>query len=798
VPITDPTDIPGLSGWWRAESLTGGTADGGSPATWTDLSGNARHLSRAGAPVLRHAHANGLAAVEFDGVGDSFSVGGFPLPEAFTWAFVVEAAAATTTDHFAGTSGIPGLDRHANVRFRQGLFVDGMRFGSGGAVTSVNYVYSRSWNIVVVRGGAADVEAFANGLGEGARAVTDPNDGTGTLRLGAVLTDFFAGHVAEMVFYGRGVSKAERNDLEALWATQYGVAVRADPYPAEPMWPVTAPDARGAFGVMLRDQVEWEWDAAAALGARYVRFHPGWGSIETAPGVYSSSTSGLELPLAYAAARGIAPIVVTGYGSPETRLTPDYTVASAVAPAATAIPLVEATAAIVPHFAHVLRASGAQIVATGKWTYSGALVHAVDHGTRTITLASATTVALAAGDKLRVNALFYESVETTDPDQASVTAWKTYVEHVASRVAAHAPAGRVELWNEPPWTNDRWDVRYAQYDAGTAPAELENMGQSTGLFYRILRDTTPPPGVTFVSSMSHKSGFNSLLSTAPTEAMVTRTGMQDAIHPYAPTPEGHGWRVWLPGYPILVGENASSNFQTLAWNHRQHEIDHGWKPDLTVTEVGEAMADQTAKARQYLRTYLSFLGAGVRTVVFYILTNTDVNQTCFMNQTTREPLTAYYRMQSFLRDLDTLPAAPLAYAEADLPRVAAVAGNTYPVMEVPIVGRPDASAAANTYLLAVWQRTHPASWPTSASAWAALPAPGPATVTVPLPDGYAGATARNLTTRNTVLVTLTEPTPGEWVATLPVQDDPVLLRVTEELEFPAVPNGVALWRRGGL
>jgi len=74
-------DIPGSPfAWYRADTLV---TSGSSVTTWTDKSGNGRHLVEGTAATLLTADINGHDAVDFDGTNDILQLGSQTLAQDF-------------------------------------------------------------------------------------------------------------------------------------------------------------------------------------------------------------------------------------------------------------------------------------------------------------------------------------------------------------------------------------------------------------------------------------------------------------------------------------------------------------------------------------------------------------------------------------------------------------------------------------------------------------------------------------------------------------------------------------------
>lgn len=66
-----PTDFSSLSGWWKADAITG-KSDGDSITQWDDSSGLAHHLT-GGSPLYKTNILNSLPVVRFDGTDDTLT-----------------------------------------------------------------------------------------------------------------------------------------------------------------------------------------------------------------------------------------------------------------------------------------------------------------------------------------------------------------------------------------------------------------------------------------------------------------------------------------------------------------------------------------------------------------------------------------------------------------------------------------------------------------------------------------------------------------------------------------------------
>ena len=348
--------------------------------------------------------------------------------------------------------------------------------------------------------------------------------------------------------------------------------------------------------------------------------------------------------------------------------------------------------------------------------YYGALITAANTSNNTITLASATTVALTAGQTLVINQLLYPSCATPNSTDPSIVEYGGYVAYLGSRIAAHGLIGRVELWNEPPWLHDPWDHRGGFYD--TVPNGITSVSPNFGIAEN-LAPTVAATGVHYNWGGTHKSGGRSVLNTGYMSPPLTASDVANSIscesyHPYGNSPEDDLWfptqlaaatssTVFTTGLP---GSNSGSNFKQGRWFNLQN-------PSLgfvqNITETGLITSDNVRKARFTMRQYLGYLADGLERVTFYCFAVPAANSSStygFVDETTQAPTQAYTAFQGLVAtDMANLPVAPLAYTQSSLPTVPSYSG-TYPLTTMSIVGRRTSTDTQNTIYYVAWQRSH--------------------------------------------------------------------------------------------
>jgi hypothetical protein len=570
---------------------------------------------------------------------------------------------------------------------------------------------------------------------------------------------------------------------------------------------------------------EAEYAAAAAAGASHVRVDDcNWSAVEQQSAPPNNVSLGYSLPsacasaLAYAKKYGMHPTVIAAYGAPYHQIL-TLTLGSGVAAGATSLP-VEYTAGLggdslltiaYPND-YVMKANGSQI--SKKYSYDGTLITGISMtgtNTATIILASALTQSLPAGTSLIVNEVLYSSPATGDPSSTSVQAFARYAEYLANQITAYGLTGDVELWNEPPWTEDCWDNQVDCYDSDPkVPNELKGNTGNIG-FAAALQATTPIPGVKYTWAGTNKSGSADLLSgNMLTYAGVSFTEpqpmvLEESFHPYGSNPEDSMWNE-----PCLLANPSAaqkcntipaneSNFVNAAANSliaQEKNASYGIGHIITETGASTLYMPSDHMARFMTRQYLGFMADGYTAVEFYRLYDrSEPGQTGFGFMTSTDggstfvPLPAYTAISGLIADLGTMSLAPVkSYSSSTLPSVTSYSG-TYNLDHLALVGARKGDTA-NSILYVLWQRSYsPQSCVDSDTSpcWGTLaqPAAGPTVVTIP--SGVKVAQVINLDTRAEVSYTQS----GSQIK-LGVSDDPIGIMLvpssdsTSALDAPAL------------
>lgn len=585
----------------------------------------------------------------------------------------------------------------------------------------------------------------------------------------------------------------------------------------ERMPPVAASRLLNGLGWNVDLHHEWEFQKVRSAHGREVRMQFSWGEVE------SFSTGALALPPAFQKALEwcriyqLEPLIVAAYGPPAARLA-EVTLSSDVPPGATTLPVSGDLGLVNPPACHIMKADRTHIVPERRWSYQGALIHAVDAAAHTLTLAAATNVALSAGTKLHINQLRYPTAATNNPADPSLIAYHRYVRFLADQIAAAGLTGRVEIWNEPPWAHDPWDSRGAFYDNDKVPAGITRESPNWGILRTLLADTLPA-GVRYAWGGSHKSGSRGVLflpAPAATQAQVSASVSSESWHPYGPTPEWHLWEL-VPNNAShgsqsppatlapLEGASPGSNFKTGRRRAAENLQNLHWTIAQQISETGLPGPDQTAKARYVVRYFLAHMAAGpliqLDRVNFYRLAE-RADGYGMIDSATRQELPPYIALKELMNDLSTLAVAPLnpgtpsaadfapnLHADANpqpqsqknpkqqqiLPTAIAPYAGHYPLMTIPIIGRSAITDTRDSCLLICYQRTYA----DTEKAWSAL-VPSAVPVQIILPKDTTLQSATDLVTRQAIPISYT-PTGADalssMTATLPISANPIALKI---------------------
>jgi hypothetical protein len=576
------------------------------------------------------------------------------------------------------------------------------------------------------------------------------------------------------------------------------LTIKVIPDTEEALGVITATQVTKALGFNVDPANDWEFQMAAAAGATHVRFQCGWGTAELQTQPPQNTVTSKRYALqpycqsAYKSARkyNLHPIVVAGYGAPYHPIL--RVTAPGGAPAgARSIPVqlvpgesVDKLSSLAPFYDTMTRSDGMQI--SIAHSYPGALITAVkvsDTNNATLTLASALSAALPATTTTlyTVNEYLYPPPATSSPSDSSVMRYAEYAEFLARSLAHGGLKGEIELWNEPTWSDDRWDERANSYDLFPGPfdpgprnAYLPNWG-----FVGALQGRATPAGVSYIWGGTEKSGSNSVLDAQ----MLRNAGvafakpaisvLSESFHPYGNSPEDALWIA--PCWATTTGNNdffhcnlfglAGGNFSLAAQEDyflKRSNPRYGVSRNMTETGFGLAGGDTAHQARFIMRQFLGYQAAGVTPISFYRLYDTSPDQLGFVDSS-RKSLPAYTAISGFMSDVAAIANPPVSsYSNSTFPSIASYSG-TFPLDSVHIIGS-RAGQKSTSDILALWQR----SYTSDGSRWATMPQPDNGSVTVSVARGWKVIQVMNLVTRRSVSYT----TSSQKIC-FAVSDDPI-------------------------
>lgn len=200
-------------------------ADGDPVGSWSDLSGNGRHVSQATAAnrgVLRLAQANGRPAVQFDGVDDSLKAAPFAVSQPLT-SFTVFQCQAFPAAFVSVWDGNTSDNVEAQIHTTGGhVFAP----YAGGVQPDGSHELGTALHVASVVFNGAGSQAWIDGASDSA-ANYGANNQSGLClgSQGGQTAAFFQGLIFEHISYAGALAMAERQAVERYLEAKYGLAV---------------------------------------------------------------------------------------------------------------------------------------------------------------------------------------------------------------------------------------------------------------------------------------------------------------------------------------------------------------------------------------------------------------------------------------------------------------------------------------------------------------------------------------------------------------------------------------------
>jgi hypothetical protein len=206
--------ISGLQGWWKADALA--LADNATVTSWTDSSGNARHLDTGGAPTFQTNELNGLPIVRFDGTDDKLYNASSISPKHFFAVVKITQATFPDYDGFItndetgggaesdvglGGDGAGGLTKFYNSSTETTLYRLDQTDLAEGSMTAPMNTY-----------GVISFSCAAGWTWTGIQLCSDRGNGR-----------YLPADVAEVIVYDSVLSSTDRDAVEAYLADKWGL-----------------------------------------------------------------------------------------------------------------------------------------------------------------------------------------------------------------------------------------------------------------------------------------------------------------------------------------------------------------------------------------------------------------------------------------------------------------------------------------------------------------------------------------------------------------------------------------------
>lgn len=223
--------------WLRAD--LGVTHVANAVSTWADQSGNGRDFTQgvgAARPTLQSTGGpSSQACIDFDGTNDlatASAASGFVSASAYTCFCVFKADAISTSagDATAYDNDGPWGDSSANVGFflRNAPSDQGLAYNWDGSSDVVPFACEvGDWHVAEQRHESGTLYARLHDVAEASTASGNTTALTAAMRIGSVYAtaaQYFDGQIAELIWWSRALSLAERQLVRAYLTTRYGLA----------------------------------------------------------------------------------------------------------------------------------------------------------------------------------------------------------------------------------------------------------------------------------------------------------------------------------------------------------------------------------------------------------------------------------------------------------------------------------------------------------------------------------------------------------------------------------------------
>jgi len=234
-----PFSIAGLQMWLDADDAATITLNGSNVSEWRDKSGNGYHATQATSanqPAFTSSGLNGRAVLTFAGSPEELLTS-LSLSAPYSVIAVVKEDARHIGPYFGPTTstnlGFGDVFAVGDTDYNNGKWAawGATRAVYGNASASVTSNATIVSNIVSGTSLPGDISVFANGNGgvvTAQYAGTAPGASIDSARIGGRgggVLEYWEGIIAEVIVYDRAVTTAERENLERMLASKWGVSL---------------------------------------------------------------------------------------------------------------------------------------------------------------------------------------------------------------------------------------------------------------------------------------------------------------------------------------------------------------------------------------------------------------------------------------------------------------------------------------------------------------------------------------------------------------------------------------------
>lgn len=514
-------------------------------------------------------------------------------------------------------------------------------------------------------------------------------------------------------------------------------------------WPPVAASAlQSHFGFNLGDagDLNWVLDRAVDAGCKEIRAQPAsWQDTEVlgSPGTYRNAG---QTVINAIQARGMRVRLVGAYGPPWQAVA-DLVLYRPASPGDTCVYVNGNLSGFVLWRSFLGLGNGGSIRPAdgnqylGNWSYYGSLISSVDAANACVNLAAPLVRALPAGTPLVMNNLMYPFPLAADPNDPGIVAYCNYLRALARQMETSGASGSIDIWNEPPWQDDRWLTprRYfsgqppgwmtsATSDFAVYPALFDNLSASWPFTRIRLGNSAPNKTADGDWLFLRRGGTWEDLQNPPQSLLQTPQAQEfsESFHPYGAYPEQ---KCWYPTnaqsfpYNVVQGGEQGSNFRLAVYAENRFSNLYGYSLPITLTETGLSTGDDFVQALFLTRQFLAYESLGIEGVDIFCLDGQgQYGVLSSQTHTERLAMRVFHEMNFQIGSIATgTPSQP-----AGLPVVHAYDGR-YPLAMIPILG-------AGRLFLVFFQRNYGGDWSLGPSPQGYVP-PGPASVALSIPAG---------------------------------------------------------------